>query len=43
MEGSSKKGEKEELVDMNSTVVIVGGESWVKVEKGLRGVNSDGK
>ena len=42
VEGSSKK-KKKKLMDMDNSVVIVGGRGCVEVEEGIRGINGNGK
>lgn len=37
MEGLSRGG-KRELMDMDNTVVIMGGRGWVKVKEGIGGI-----
>ena len=35
--------EEKGLMDMDNSVVTVGGEWWVEVEEGIRGINGNGK
>ena len=34
---------RKKLMDMDNSVVIVGGGGWVEVEEGMGGINGDGK
>lgn len=35
--------QKRKLMDMDNSMVIVGGRAWVEVEEGMKGINGEGK